>query len=95
MTALDLNHSTLFGLLEPISSLWYQLGEALTLTPHLNQINNHKDEQCLSTVLQKWEQYPIKPYSWETLVNALKTNKVRAIQLADELTAKLGSESSL
>ena len=96
MTALDLNHSTLFGLLKPLSSLWYQLGEALTLTPHLNQIMtaNYNDEQCLSAVLQKWKQHSIKPYSWETLVNVLKSNQVRAMQLADELKAKVGSESS-
>ena len=89
--ALDLNHSTLFALLKPLSSLWYQLGEALTLMPHLNQIMtaNYEDEQRLSTVLQKWEQYQIKPYSWETLVNALKSNQVRAMQLADELEAVL------
>ena len=64
MMSLDLmmNHKILFGLLEPISSLWYQLGEALTLTPYLNQImiTNCKDEQCLGAVLQKWEQHPIK-----------------------------------
>ena len=99
MTAqpLDLNNSTLFGLLEPLSSLWYQLGEALTLTPHLDQIkiNNHNDEQRLKAVLQKWKQYQIKTYSWVTLVNALESNQVRALQLADELKAKVGSESSL
>ena len=93
MTVLDLNYSTLFGLLEPLSSLWYQLGEALTLTPHLNHIRtaNYNDEERLSAVLKKWEQHQIKPYSWETLVNALKSNQVRAMQLADEL-AKVGSE---
>ena len=86
---LDFNHSTLVYILLPLSSMWRQLGVALTLAPYLDEINSSNQEKNrLQALLYTWEHIHIKPYTWETLINALY--KVGATDLAAALERKLG-----
>ena len=86
------NHVTVYKLLEPLSSLWYQLGNALGLAPYLDKVetNNRNDSEHLRAVLYHWETSgdQVRPYTWETLVAALASNQVGATHFAAELSKK-------
>ena len=89
------NHCTVLELLQPLSSLWYQLGNALGLTPRLDKVetvaNNHNDSERLRAVLYHWETGgdQVRPYTWETLVTVLTSNQVGATHFAAELSKKV------
>ena len=93
------NHHTVYELLEPLSSLWYQLGNALGLAPYLDEVrtNNHSDSERLRAVLYHWETSvdQVRPYTWETLVAALASNQVGATQLAAELSKNILTTAKL
>ena len=86
-------HCTVYELLQPLSSLWYRLGNALGLAPYLDKVrtNNHNDSDRLRAVLYHWETSgeQVRPYTWDTLVAALASNQVGATHLAAELLKKL------
>lgn len=86
---LELGHLTVLQFLFPLSSLWYQLGEAFGIQADFLvriKINNHTDDKCLETVLYYWEQ---NHYNWETLLHALSSSQVNATYLAAKLMEKL------
>ena len=87
MVNMELNHAALFELLQPISSMWYQLGETLGLSPYLEKIklNNAKDDQCLQALLHEWESQKIRGFTWGNLITALQSNKVGMTRLAQKL----------
>lgn len=89
--SLELNHSTVYGLLKPLSSQWDDLGEELGLSPHLSEIKSmfHKNEQRLSEVLGIWEHSSIRSYSWNTLATALESKKISRLVLASEIRKAL------
>ena len=87
---LELGHSTVWQFLFPLSSLWYQLGEAFGIKSDFLdriKINNHPDDKCLEMVLYYWEQN--LDYNWGTLVYALSSSQVNAPYLAAKLMDKL------
>lgn len=87
---LELGHLTVLQFLFPLSSLWYQLGEAFGIKSDILdniKINNHTDDKCLETVLYYWEEHLV--YNWETLVHALNSSQVNATYLAAKLKNKL------
>ena len=71
--------------------MWRQLGEALFLVPYMDGISSsfQEEDKCLQALLYTWKQVPIKPYSWETLITALKSCKVGATHLVDALELKV------
>ena len=87
---LELGHSTVLQFLFPLSSLWYQLGEAFGIQADFLdriKINNHTDDKCVETVLYYWEEHLV--YNWETLLHALSSSQVNAQYLAAKLMEKL------
>ena len=89
--------ATLVQLLLLLSSVWYQLGEQLGLTAHLEkiQVNNHgQDENCLRALLYVWEeQTHRKYYTWRTIIKTLK--ELGAVRLANALAQRTGNHSVL
>ena len=63
---------------------WREVGLALTLTPpQLNDIE--ENNQGISDVFQLWEDLEIHPFTWETLLSALRSPIVNEPELANEL----------
>ena len=91
METLHLNLSTVYKLLLPIASLWYQLGVALGLAPYLDKIktNNHRDGQRLQAVLYHWENNTVRPYTWNTLIAALDSSYVGLKNLAAKMKDRI------
>ena len=91
METLHLNLSTVYKLLLPIASLWYQLGVALGLAPYLDKIktNNHRDGQRLQAVLYHWENSTVRPYTWNTLIAALDSSYVGLKNLAAKMKDRI------
>ena len=87
MQTLELTHSTVYGLLRPLSHQWDDLGKELGLSPQLSKIKSMFDDnkQCLSEVLRIWEHSPIRSYSWDALATALESKKVSRPMLAGEI----------
>ena len=93
---LELSHLTVLQFLFPLSSLWYQLGEAFGIKADiLDKIksSNQADDKCLEAVLYYWEEHLV--YNWETLVHALSSSQVNATYLAMKLTNKLNEPPSM
>ena len=88
---LELNHSTVYGLLKPLSNQWNDLGEELGLSPYLNEIKNmfYENEERLSEVLSKWKNSSIRSYTWNTLATALESKKISRSILASEIRKAL------
>ena len=68
---------------------WHELGIALDLA--------HNDLECLraldphqrfSSIFTKWKEQMTKPYTWLTVIDALNTPTVGAINLARDITSK-------
>ena len=82
-------------LLRPLASVWYQLGEFLSLIPHLEKIkvNNHgQDENCLRALLYAWEEQTQRRfYNWRTMIKALK--ELGAVRLANALAQRTDNHS--
>lgn len=83
----ELNHSTVYGLLKPLSYQWDDLGKEFGLSPYLSEIKSmfYLNEERLSEVLRKWEHSSIRSYSWNTLATALESKKVSRPMLASEI----------
>lgn len=97
MEQLPLEDTTLCKLLLPLASLWCQLGEALGLTPYIDEIraSSDTDEDGLQAVVVIWEKTKIRPYAWKTLITALESEKLGLNELAGELQKKLDSTYGL
>ena len=95
MVNMELNHASLFELLQPISSVWYRLGEALGLSPCLEKIklNNARDDLRLQALLHEWESQKIRGFTWGSLITALQSNRVGMTHLAQKLQEKLYYQS--
>ena len=89
--SLELNHSTVYGLLVPLSNQWDVLGEELGLSPYLSEIKSmfYENEERLSEVLRIWEYSSIRSYSWNTLATALESKKISRPMLASEIRKAL------
>ena len=94
---LNLNLSTVHGLLLPIALLWEQLGVALGLAPYLDKIktNNHSDEQRLQAVLYQWENSTVRRYTWNTLISALDSRSVGMKNLAAKIKESINAAVTL
>lgn len=90
--SLELDHSTVYGLLKPLSHQWHDLGEELGLSPYLSKIKSmfNENEERLFEVLRIWEHSSIRSYSWNTLVTALESKKISRPMLASEIRKAQG-----
>ena len=60
------------------------MGLALALTPpQLDDIE--ENNQGISDVFQMWEDLATRPFTWEALLNALRSSVVNESQLANKL----------
>ena len=53
--------------------------------------NARRPDECkhsFEQVLTKWKSLGTSPYTWETMINALRSRAVGEVALADELNAK-------
>ena len=91
-----MSYSILFTLLQPLAMLWNEFREALYLAPYLDDIQtkHSSDEERLQAVLICWEKNLIRPYTWETLDEVLRSSKIGANYLADELKKKTSTAST-
>jgi len=75
-----------------VSSKWKTISIQLGLT-HNDQecfIASTSDPmQCFSSVFKVWRNRATKPYTWSTVIEALKAPSVDEVRLAQELTTKL------
>lgn len=81
----DLTHKELSNHVMPhLTTKWREVGLALALTPpQLNDIE--ENNQGISDVFQIWEDLEIRPFTWETLLSALRSPIVNEPELANEL----------
>lgn len=91
MPTLELNQSTVYGLLMPLSDQWHDLGEELGVSPYLSEIRSmfYENEERLFEVLRIWEHLSIRSYTWNTLVTALESKKISRLMLASEIRKAL------
>ena len=89
--SLELNHSTVYGLLKPLSNQWDDLGKELGLSSHLSEIKSmvYENEERLSEVLRIWEHSSIRSYSWDALATALESKRISRPILATEIRKAL------
>ena len=80
-----MTHKELFNHVMPhLTTKWREVGLALALTPpQLNDIE--ENNQGISDVFQIWEDLEIRPFTWETLLSALRSPIVNEPELANEL----------
>uniref|UniRef100_A0A1X7TWM5 Death domain-containing protein n=1 Tax=Amphimedon queenslandica TaxID=400682 RepID=A0A1X7TWM5_AMPQE len=81
----DLTHKDLSIYVIPyLTEKWREVGLALALTPpQLDDIE--ENNQGISDVFQLWEDFATRPFTWETLLNALKSSIVNEFNLANQL----------
>ena len=81
----DLTHKELSNHVMPhLTTKWREVGLALALIPpQLNDIE--ENNQGISDVFQIWEDLEIRPFTWETLLSALRSPIVNEPELANEL----------
>ena len=65
-----------------ISDKWYEMGLALALTPDdLEELRGSNQE--LSDVFMMWEEKKTRPFTWDTLITALRS--INEHNLAEQL----------
>ncbi|XP_019857419.1 PREDICTED: uncharacterized protein LOC109585735 [Amphimedon queenslandica] len=81
----DLTHKDLSIYVIPyLTEKWREVGLALALTPpQLDDIE--ENSQGISDVFQLWEDLATRPFTWETLLNALRSSIVNEFNLANQL----------
>jgi hypothetical protein len=52
------------------------------------QGDENKISDCFNAVMERWKQSLTKPFTWETLINALRSPSVNEIRLANELNCE-------
>ena len=82
---IDLTHKDLSIHVTPyLTEKWREMGLALALTPpQLDDIE--ENNQGISDVFQLWEDLATRPFTWETLLNALRSPVINEARLANEL----------
>ena len=91
-----MDHKQLMRFVAPrVSSKWYDVGVALALTPptleDIEQNNGGNHDRCISDVFQAWREERTRPYTWESLLIALRAGGVREMEFARELELQIES----
>ena len=72
---------------------WKQISIQLGLTPEdqncFMDATFGDPTQCFIFVFNVWKSRATRPYTWSTIIQALKTPSVGELRLAQEITAKL------
>jgi len=66
-----------------------QLGLTLADQQHIAAITSNDPVQSFTVVFTIWKNQTTKPYTWSTIIEALKAPSVDEVRLAQELTNKL------
>ena len=66
-----------------------QLGLTLADQQHIAAITSNDPVQSFTVVFTIWKNRTTKPYTWSTVIEALKAPSVDEVRLAQELTTKL------
>ena len=75
---------------------WISIGLLLGISlPDLISIktNNENDKICYAHVFHIWKTAVTRPYSWETMVDVLKSKLINAAKLAEAIHKKYLSNS--
>ena len=98
MTGVDvmMDHKQLMLFVAPrVASKWYHVGVALALTPpfleDIEENNGSNMERCISDVFQAWREERPRPYTWESLLIALRAVGVEEMDFANELELQIQS----
>ena len=72
---------------------WQEFGIALDLAlGDLQCLHTLDPRQRFISIFTKWKEQVTKPYTWLTVIDALKTPTVGAVNLAQDITSKFLSE---
>ena len=76
-----------------VSAKWKQISIQLGLTPEdqksFMEVTFGDPTQCFIFVFNVWKSRATKPYTWSTIIQALKAPSVGEMRLAQELTDKI------
>ena len=72
-----------------VTDKWKNLGLQLEIEPDkvetISKENQGDSLLCCAEMLEVWRNHGSPPYTWGTVINALRAEFVREIRLADEL----------
>ena len=76
-----------------VMTKWFEMGRALHLPMSvLEDIEERNMEDatfCISDVFSEWENQRSRPYTWEAIITALRSNDVEEDDLAQDLESQL------
>ena len=73
---------------------WKVIGLQLGIQSHqLNSINHRDPIHCYIDVFSLWEKKAEPPFTWATIIDALRSPIVQEIRIAHDIEMQLGSSS--